>query len=303
MPYTSLLGLSLPVTGSLSGTWGDEVNNAITSLLDSAVAGTTTLSTDADVTLTSTDGSANQARSAVILWTAGGSVTRNITAPARSKAYVVINATSGSQSIVIRGTGPTTGVTVLAGRKALVAWNGSDFVEISGGLVNLASSVTGTLPVANGGTGATTLTGIVKASGTSAFTAVTAPTGTIVGTTDTQTMTNKRVTPRVSSTTSITSPLAWNSDNFDQYAATAQAVALTINADAGTPTDGQKIIFRFKDSGVAQTLSWTTGTSKSFRAIGVALPTTTVASKTVYVGCIYNNADSRWDAVAVAQEA
>lgn len=303
MPYTSLLGLSLPTTGSLSGTWGDEVNNAITSLLDTSVAGTTTLSTDADVTLTSTDGVANQARSAVLLWTAGGSVTRNITAPARSKAYVVINATSGSQSIVIRGSGPTAGVTVIAGRKALVAWNGTDFVEVAGGLVNLASGVTGTLPVANGGTGATTLTGILKGSGTSAFTAVTAPTGTIVGTTDTQTLTNKRVTPRVSSTASITSPLAWNSDNFDEYAATAQAVNLTLNADAGTPTDGQKIIFRFKDNGTARTLTWTTGTSKSFRAVGVTLPTTTVASKTVYVGCIYNNADTRWDAVAVVQEA
>ena len=50
--YTSLLGLALPVTGELSGTWGDTVNNSITSLLDSAVAGTTTLSTDLDVTLT-----------------------------------------------------------------------------------------------------------------------------------------------------------------------------------------------------------------------------------------------------------
>lgn len=159
MPYTSLLGLSLPTTGSLDGTWGDEVNNAITALLDSAVAGTTTLSVDADVTLTTTDGAANQAREAILLWTAGGSVTRNITAPARSKAYIVINATSGSQSIVIRGSGPTTGVTVTAGRKALVAWNGSDFVQISGGLVNLATDVTGTLPVANGGTGVTSSTG------------------------------------------------------------------------------------------------------------------------------------------------
>jgi hypothetical protein len=37
--------------------------------------------------------------------------------------------------------------------------------------ISLASSVTGTLPVANGGTGATTLTGVVKGNGTSAFTA------------------------------------------------------------------------------------------------------------------------------------
>jgi hypothetical protein len=37
--------------------------------------------------------------------------------------------------------------------------------------ISLASSVTGTLPVANGGTGAVTLTGVVKGNGTSAFTA------------------------------------------------------------------------------------------------------------------------------------
>lgn len=58
----------------------------------------------------------------------------------------------------------------------------------------LTSGVTGTLPVANGGTGATTLTGILKGNGTSAFTAVTAPSGTIVGTSDTQTLTNKTLT-------------------------------------------------------------------------------------------------------------
>jgi hypothetical protein len=44
------------------------------------------------------------------------------------------------------------------------------------GTVNLASQVTGTLPVANGGTGATTLTGVLKGNGTSAFTAATAGT-------------------------------------------------------------------------------------------------------------------------------
>jgi hypothetical protein len=49
------------------------------------------------------------------------------------------------------------------------------------------------LKVAKGGSGAATLTGILKGNGTSAFTAVTAPSGTIVGTTDTQTLTNKTV--------------------------------------------------------------------------------------------------------------
>lgn len=47
------------------------------------------------------------------------------------------------------------------------------------------------LTVAQGGSGAVTLTGILKGNGTSAFTAVTAPSGAIVGTTDSQTLTNK----------------------------------------------------------------------------------------------------------------
>jgi hypothetical protein len=128
-------------------------------------------------------------------------------------------------------------------------------------------------------------------------------TDTLVGRATTDTLTNKRISPRVSSAASTTSPWAWNSDSYDQQEFTALANALTINADAGTPTDGQKAIFRFQDNGTARALTWTTGTSKSFRAIGVTLPTTTVISKTVYIGCIYNSGDARWDAVAVAQEA
>ena len=128
--FTPLLGLALPTTGDLDGTWGTTVNDSITTLLDSSVAGTTTLSVDADVTLTTTNGSSNQSRSAVILWTASnGATVRNITAPAQSKVYTVINA--GTGSIVIRGSGPTTGVTVPSGKRAIVAWNGSDFVLAS----------------------------------------------------------------------------------------------------------------------------------------------------------------------------
>ena len=152
---TTLLGLALPVEGELDGTWGDVVNDSITSLLDSAVAGTTTLSVDADVELTFTNLAANQARQAVILWTASnGATTRNITAPARSKAYIVINA--GTGPIVLRGAGPTTGVTIAAGRRFLVAWNGSDFVAIAGGQISLTTDVTGVLPAANGGTAQST---------------------------------------------------------------------------------------------------------------------------------------------------
>ena len=152
--FTPLLGLALPTTGDLSGTWGTTVNDAITDLIDDAVAGTVTLSANADVTLTTTNGADNQARNAVILWTASnGATPRNVTAPAQSKAYIVINA--GTGSVVIRGAGPTTGVTVASGFKALVAWNGSDFVKVASSLVSLTSDVTGVLPIANGGTNST----------------------------------------------------------------------------------------------------------------------------------------------------
>jgi len=150
--FSPLLGLALPNTGDLSGTWGTTVNDSITSLLDSAVAGTTTLSVDADVTLSTTNGVDNQARNAVILWTASnGATIRNVTAPARSKAYLVINA--GTGAFVIRGVGPTTGVTIPVGARALVAWNGTDFVKIVSNPISLTADVTGILPVANGGTG------------------------------------------------------------------------------------------------------------------------------------------------------
>jgi hypothetical protein len=125
--YTSLLGLALPVTGELSGTWGDTVNNSITSLLDSAIAGTQTIT--ADTTLTTTTGAANQSRQAILLCSPA-SVNITITAPAQSKIYTVIN-TSATYTVTVRGVGPTTGVTLAVSESAVVAWNGTDFIRIS----------------------------------------------------------------------------------------------------------------------------------------------------------------------------
>jgi hypothetical protein len=139
MANTSLIGLTLPTTGTLSGTWGDTVNNAISQIVDVAVAGTQTISTDANITLTLTTGTAastgltaNSSQYAVLLWTAGGTATRTITVPAQSKTYVVINKTSSTQSIIVQGT-TGTGVTVPAGTRAIVAWDGTNFVNVGGG--------------------------------------------------------------------------------------------------------------------------------------------------------------------------
>ena len=142
MANTSLIGITLPVTGTLSGQWGGTINNAISEIVDVAVAGTQTVTTDADVDLTLTTGTyastgltANSSQYAVLLCTGARTAARNINTPKQSKTYVVINDTSGGFAITVRGgpTSPTTGVSVAAGTRAIIAWNGSDFVNVGGG--------------------------------------------------------------------------------------------------------------------------------------------------------------------------
>jgi hypothetical protein len=127
--YTSLLGFALPVTGELDGTWGTTVNDSITELVEDAIAATATQSVaGGDWTLSTTgSGATNQARCAIIIPTGSPGVSRNVIAPAQSKAYIVVN--QSNSSIVFKASA-TTGVTITTGDKALVAWNGSDFVRI-----------------------------------------------------------------------------------------------------------------------------------------------------------------------------
>ena len=153
---TTLLGLALPVQGELSGAWGDVINNYMTQYLDSAIAGTNTLSADADVTLTKTTGASltgTSSQYAVLLCTGSRAAQRTITVPAASKTYIVINSTTGGLAVKIVGAGPTTGITVANGTIAQVVWNGTDF------LVTSVVSTVGVTPVVNGGTGVTTSTG------------------------------------------------------------------------------------------------------------------------------------------------
>jgi hypothetical protein len=127
--YTTLLGFALPVTGELDGTWGTTVNDSITELVEDAIAATATQSVaGGDWTLSTTgSGATNQARCAIIIPTGSPGVSRNVIAPAQSKAYIVVN--QSNSSIVFKASA-TTGVTITTGDKALVAWNGSDFVRI-----------------------------------------------------------------------------------------------------------------------------------------------------------------------------
>jgi len=119
-----------------------------------------------------------------------------------------------------------------------------------------------------------------------------------VGVSASQTLTNKRIDPRVSSTAS-TASITPDVSSYDQYVVTAQAAGLAINAPTGTPVDGNKLVFRLLDDGTARALTW----DGTYTAIGVTLPTTTTANKTTYVGCIYNANNTRWDVIAVTTEA
>lgn len=111
------------------------------------------------------------------------------------------------------------------------------------------------------------------------------------------TLTNKRITKRVALITS-TGTLNHSPDSYDGAIITAQAAPLTITA-SGSPTSMQPAMFRIKDDGTARAITW----NAVYRAVGVTLPTTTVVGKTLYIGAVYNSQDTKWDVVAVAQEA
>ncbi len=118
--------------------------------------------------------------------------------------------------------------------------------------------------------------------------------------TGTQTLTDKRVTPRTTTITSSATPTI-NTDACDDVTITALATAITSMTTnlSGTPTNFQKLIVRIKDDGTARAITW----GAAFAAKGTALPTTTVATKLLTVGFIYDTVAGTWGCVASAQEA
>lgn len=105
--------------------------------------------------------------------------------------------------------------------------------------------------------------------------------------------------PRISTVTSQLAPLTPNFLTYNAYVFTAQNAGLIINAPSGTPTECIGFMFRIDDNGVAQSLS----INPAFRAVGVTIPTTTTAGKTLYIGGFYNLFNNTYDVTTVKQVA
>jgi len=152
-----------------------------------------------------------------------------------------------------------------------------------------------------GGGGTATLSGNPGFGQTTTITLQSGVNDTVVNRTSTDTLTNKRVTPRVAPLANAnTFTLSTDNADVNTQINTQAAGPLTVNAPAGTPTDGQRLTFYIKSTNVMQ-YQW----NPIFRgSLTVPLPTQTtgtVASvaRTDYIGFIFNAVDNKWDCIAV----
>jgi len=148
--YTTNLSLGQPVTGTESGTWGDDVNNSVTSYLDIAISGSLALTsasfTANALTLANTQGTSSATNIGVttaqyyVLRISSLAANVTITAPSVSKTYLVVNSDS-TYSVTIKASGQT-GVSVVAGESATVYYNGTDYIKVTTNVVSAALAAT-----------------------------------------------------------------------------------------------------------------------------------------------------------------
>ncbi len=99
------------------------------------------------------------------------------------------------------------------------------------------------------------------------------------------------------STTASTSTL--NPDaGYDAYHVTALAANITIANPTGTWADGQGCVVRIKDNGTPRTIAF----GSNYVAFDAALPTTTIASKEIYIPFIYNSTTAKWNVIRPSRQ-
>lgn len=113
-----------------------------------------------------------------------------------------------------------------------------------------------------------------------------------------QTLVATRLNPR-STALATSTTFTPNSDTTDiaTMNMTGTAGTLTIAAPTGTPVDGQKLLIRIKATN-AQTYSFN---ATYHFSTTVTAPTSITATKTDYIGCIWNATNTAWEVVAVDQ--
>jgi hypothetical protein len=138
--------------------------------------------------------------------------------------------------------------------------------------------------------------GVAVSTGTAWGTSKTSPTGNIVGTSDTQTLTNKWMQPRVLALTNSATP-AINTDNYDTVVITGQILDITSMTSGltGTPVNGQTLSISITGSAGTPTIAWGT----SFESSTITLPTNFPTAR-IDVGFIWNVATSKWRCVSLA---
>jgi len=164
--FSPSLRLELIASGEQAGTWGTTTNTNLGTLIESSIAGFQTVSViAADQALTIADGAADQSRSAMLRLTTTTGAAFNVYAPPVTKQYLVFNdsahaATIFNSTVAGNTTAAGTGVTVPVGKTLAVYSDGTNFRTID------AAALTSVLPIANGGTGATTAAGARNSLGT-----------------------------------------------------------------------------------------------------------------------------------------
>ena len=306
------------VVGELTNNFLTSLSGAVLTTTNQSVAGIKTFSDATEATNTTTGGTIISGGLAVAkrVYALDMTVTNAITGSVTGNAGTATSATTaGSVTNATLTTALTvnTGTVTLTGNVA-----NTSVLTIGAGAVSVSGSNTGDNTVATALTGTpsitvntVTTTGDIELGNASDTTIHRGSPGVVYiegvqidTVTNAVTLTNKRITPRIYTTTSLAGTpgtLTPEINTYDYFELTAQAAALNIaNMSTSTPTGGEKMIIAITSDATPRALTY--GTAYVAKG-GVALPSTTVASKTTTLGFIFNAGLAKWNLVAVAQEA